>query len=193
MPRIELPVKSFGRTSGALSHTKCSPSNVRSKRHYSASAAQHDAATVETHRAADEGLLLTAETSPSLKILEKSVGNPMISGSRRRRALLGGNTTGVPFEQLPYQCFQEARKILLQDREEKLQQIQIQRERIARLKEADASVSGGEIRKRNRILSMQRYLEELKIKADINDPMVKKRFEDGQGQSPLHLAVMLAK
>jgi hypothetical protein len=92
-------------------------------------------------------------------------------------------TSNVPFEQLPYQCFQEARKILLADREEKLKQIEAERARIARLKEADPELSGGELRKQNRLRSMSMTLEKLKILADINDPMVKKRFEDGLGRA----------
>ena len=78
-------------------------------------------------------------------------------------------------------CFQEARKILLADRKEKLKQIEVERARIARLKDADAELSGGELRKQNRLRSMNRTLEKLKILADINDPLVKKRFEDGLG------------
>ncbi|KAF2397908.1 PEBP-like protein [Trichodelitschia bisporula] len=101
-------------------------------------------------------------------------------GSRRRRAALG-STANIPFEQLPYQCFQEARKVLAADREEKLVQIQTQRERIARLEAQDEAVSGGKAEKRRRLDSMRRHLEELKIWADINDPIVKKKFEDGMG------------
>lgn len=144
-----------------------------------------DVATIEPPQATDGDFLLPTQLKASIGL---SDGGPSLTGPRRRRALLRGETAGVPFEQLPYQCFQEARKILLQDREEKLQQIKTQRDRIARLKEADASIHGGELRKRNRIFSMQRYLEELKIKADINDPMVKKRFEDGQGSFLIKLA-----
>jgi len=101
-------------------------------------------------------------------------------GSRRRRAALQGSTN-IPFEQLPYQCFQEARKILQADREEKLQQIEVERARIARLQAQDPAVSGGETEKHRRLRSMRKYLEELKILADINDPVIKKRFEDGEG------------
>lgn len=101
-------------------------------------------------------------------------------GSRRRRAALQGSTN-IPFEQLPYQCFQEARKILQADREEKLQQIEVERARIARLQAQDPAVSGGETEKHRRLKSMRKYLEELKILADINDPVIKKRFEDGEG------------
>jgi len=82
---------------------------------------------------------------------------------------------------LPYQCFQEARKVLLADREEKLKQIEVERARIARLKEADPELSGGELRKQHRLRSMSITLEKLKILADTNDPAVKRRFEDGLG------------
>ena len=67
------------------------------------------------------------------------------------------------------------------DRVEKLKQIEVERARIARLREADPELSGGELRKQNRLRGMQRTLERLKILADVNDPMVKKRFEDGLG------------
>jgi large subunit ribosomal protein L35 len=117
---------------------------------------------------------------PRLERRLTRAGTPPI-GSRRRRVALQG-TSNVPFEQLPYQCFQEARKILLADREEKLKQIQVERARIARLKDADPELSGGELRKQNRLRSMSITLEKLKILADINDPMVKKRFEDGLGR-----------
>lgn len=71
--------------------------------------------------------------------------------------------------------------MLSADREEKLKQIGVERARIARLKEADPDMSGGELRKQNRLKSMARTLEKLKILADINDPAVKRRFEDGLG------------
>ncbi|KAI9737992.1 MAG: hypothetical protein M1834_009362 [Cirrosporium novae-zelandiae] len=101
-------------------------------------------------------------------------------GSRRRRAALR-TSSNISFEQLPYQCFQEARKVLQEDREEKLQKIQKLRERITRLKEQDLAISGGLQQKENRLFSLRRTLEHLKILADINDPMIKKRFEDGEG------------
>ena len=107
--------------------------------------------------------------------------------SRRRRALLAGKPEGTPFEKLPYQCFQEARKVLLADRAEKLQKIQLMRERISRLTDQDPAISGGGIRKKHRLDSMREELEDLKIKADINDPIVKKKFEDGQGTRTSYL------
>jgi hypothetical protein len=101
-------------------------------------------------------------------------------GSRRRRAAISASSN-IPFEQLPYQCFQEARKILAESREEKVEAIELQRGRITRLLEQDPAVSGGEPAKQVRLASMRKQLEKLKIYADINDPMVKKMFEDGLG------------
>lgn len=100
-------------------------------------------------------------------------------GSRRRRAALQSSQQ-IPFEQLPYQCFQEARRILQEGRQEKLEQIRAQRDRIVRLK-AQSVAPEDEASKEHRLASMRRSLEELRILADINDPLVKKRFEDGKG------------
>lgn len=102
-------------------------------------------------------------------------------GSRRLRAAFR-STDNIPFEQLPYQCFQEALKVLKADREEKLKLIQTERLRISNLVATDAStVSGGEEQKERRLKNMRKHLEDLKIQADINDPLIKKRFEDGIG------------
>lgn len=104
-------------------------------------------------------------------------------GSRRRRAALR-TSDNLPFEQLPYQCFQEARKVLAEDREEKIAQIQLTRQRIQKLEAKDASgVKGGAAMKQTTLQKLNERLEYLKIQADINDPMIKKRFEDGEGMS----------
>lgn len=105
-------------------------------------------------------------------------------GSRRRRAAIS-STTNIPFEQLPYQCFQEARKVLQADREEKLKKIEVERKRIAKVQAQDAAELGGEARKIGKLVAMHKYLEHLKILADSNDPVIKKRFEDGLGNSVL--------
>lgn len=106
-------------------------------------------------------------------------------GSRRRRAVLRRSalkqTAEVPFEQLPYQCFQEARKVLLEDRREKLSAIQTQQ---LRMDNAKAAANGPHTD--NKIRSMQKHLDELVILADINDPVVKRKFEDGQGTALHH-------
>ncbi|MCJ1314337.1 hypothetical protein MMC25_008018 [Agyrium rufum] len=114
---------------------------------------------------------------------ERQLGNPIIGSRRLRATRIGsGATLGIPFEQLPYQCFQEARRVLQADREEKLVQIALERERIAKAEAVDASrMRGDEGAKKGKITAMKIYLEKLKILADINDPMVKKRFEDGLG------------
>ena len=69
-------------------------------------------------------------TSPRLERRLLRQGTAPI-GSRRRRAALQ-DSASIPFEQLPYQCFQEARKVLLADREEKLKEIETMRQRLAR-------------------------------------------------------------
>lgn len=102
-------------------------------------------------------------------------------GSRRRRAAIK-SSDNVPFEQLPYLCFQEARKVLQEDREEKLKLIATERLRISNVLARNASTfKNGEVEKQTKLSSMRRYLEWLKIQADINDPLIKKRFEDGEG------------
>ncbi|KAI1390997.1 uncharacterized protein F4822DRAFT_395107 [Hypoxylon trugodes] len=108
------------------------------------------------------------------------MGTPPV-GSRRRRAALR-TSENVPFEQLPYQCFQEARKILQEDRKQKLEAIAKEVAKIKKLEETPADqVPGGEHKKNMRLTSLRNYLEKLKILADANDPMVKRKFEDGQG------------
>ncbi|GAP91409.1 putative phosphatidylethanolamine-binding protein [Rosellinia necatrix] len=108
------------------------------------------------------------------------IGTPPV-GSRRRRAALR-TSENVPFDQLPYQCFQEARKILQEDREEKLKAIAKKLAKIKQLEEKPAGQLPGTRRDTNmRIQSLKKYVEELKILIDINDPVVKRRFEDGLG------------
>lgn len=100
---------------------------------------------------------------------------------------------GLSFDQLPFQCFQEARKVLIADRQEKLKQIETMRNRIARLQESDGNAlhRGGEAYKQKRLESMRKDLEHLKILADINDPNVKRRFEDGKGTHILVASIPL--
>lgn len=102
-------------------------------------------------------------------------------GSRRRRLAMR-SAPNIPFEQLPYQAFQEARKILAADREEKLASLQTTVEKIQSLQLKDGKdVAGGDAKKQLRLASLQKQADRLKILADINDPLVKKRFEDGLG------------
>ncbi len=155
-----------------------------------------------THHLCNEAASVETSASPTTKYNPLTVSSPRGErallriginpiGSRRRRAALK-STDKLPFEQLPYQCFQEARKVLQADREEKLQAIVKERERIARLTAQDAStIQGGERQKQIRLDSMSRYLERLKILADINDPLIKKRFEDGEGMSTISFISVL--
>jgi large subunit ribosomal protein L35 len=140
--------------------------------------------------AADAALLGQKKADPYPSMIKQGTEEQLSEllspqlGSRRRRAALA--TTGnVPFEQMPYQAFQEARKILAQDREEKVAKIVAEAAKIRRLEATDASAfRGGETYKQRRLESMREYVERLKILADINDPLVKRRFEDGQGTFP---------
>ncbi|CZT23499.1 related to mitochondrial large ribosomal subunit YmL35 [Ramularia collo-cygni] len=101
-------------------------------------------------------------------------------GSRRRRAALS-STSSIPFTQLPYQCFQEARQFLAADREVKLAEIRTQQQRMEVLRNK-VIVDEVQAAKRDKTLrDMRQRLERVKIAADINDPLVKKRFEDGLG------------
>ena len=178
----QAPSKSLLRCMRSLvisSHTEHASQPIRT---FTTSSTSREQAQVESspkesfYRSPDPATVFV----PRLERRLTRAGTPPI-GSRRRRIALK-DTGNVPFEQLPYQCFQEARKVLLADREEKLKQIETERARIARLREQDAEVSGGERRKQNRLRSMSITLEKLKILADINDPAVKRRFEDGLGK-----------
>ncbi|KAF2860013.1 putative mitochondrial large ribosomal subunit YmL35 [Piedraia hortae CBS 480.64] len=100
-------------------------------------------------------------------------------GSRRRRAAIS-TTSNVPFHLLPYQCFQEARAVLQEDRQEKLATIERFREKIEKLRNKQVPAQEEDV-KQKRLADMRRKLEETKILADINDPLVKKKFEDGMG------------
>jgi large subunit ribosomal protein L35 len=101
-------------------------------------------------------------------------------GSRRRRLAIA-STENVPFSQLPYQCFQEARKVLAEHRREVLHQIATQQKRVAAQLERSPDSPERELAMRNRIAAMEAKIKELKIEADIHDPLIKKSFEDGHG------------
>ncbi|KAL8371804.1 hypothetical protein RB595_001549 [Gaeumannomyces hyphopodioides] len=114
------------------------------------------------------------------KLLVKR-GTPPV-GSRRRRVAIR-TSQNIPFDQLPLQCFQEARRILVADRQEKLVQIAAEVAKIRALEKAEPPKDrkNGEHGRQLRLASLRKYVERLKILADINDPEVKRRFEDGLG------------
>ncbi|KAI0914219.1 ribosomal protein YmL35 [Ustulina deusta] len=141
-----------------------------------------EAAAVESAKLRMQDRLMDPNTTTAHWAERKLMrtGTPPV-GSRRRRAALR-SSQNVPFEQLPYQCFQEARKLLQEDRQEKLQALAKELAKIKRLDETPAEqVPGGQRKKDLRLKSLRKYVEELKILVDINDPIVKRRFEDGLG------------
>ena len=129
----------------------------------------------------DPALVSTPQTERHLLTTQRRT--PI--GSRRRRAALA-STSQIPFSQLPYQCFQEARAYLLQDRQEKLKQITLFRHRIEALKQQVPAPQEEAFRDK-RVADMRRKLEHVKVLADINDPIVKRKFEDGDGTKRLNL------
>lgn len=73
--------------------------------------------------------------------------------------------------------------MLAEDRAEKLEELKKTSAEIAKLEQRPADAyKAGERFKQKRLESMRRHLEDLKIKADINDPAVKRKFEDGLGK-----------
>lgn len=163
-------------------HTRCSDHRRGPSRLFSLASRRNEEAQVQSPQAPSS----TQSLDPNLVYTKREERKLIRSGtlpigSRRRRAALHG-TANIPFEQLPYQAFQEARKILAADRAEKVAAIETQRARIVRLRDQDPSISGGIAQKETRLRSMGTRLEQLKILADVNDPLVKKRFEDGMGQ-----------
>lgn len=73
--------------------------------------------------------------------------------------------------------------MLAEDRAQKLEELKETSVEIAKLEQRPANVyRAGEQFKQKKLESLQRHLEELKIQADINDPAVKRKFEDGLGK-----------
>lgn len=122
----------------------------------------------------------TTTLSWAEKKLLKQGRNPI--GDRRRRAAVR-QTPSVPFEQLPYHAFQEARKLLAEDRAEQLEKIKQAYQRIKTVEATPAEkYRHGQLRKGLKLYNLRKRLEYLKIQADINDPAVKRRFQDGHGE-----------
>ncbi|KAI9049095.1 hypothetical protein LZ554_006943 [Drepanopeziza brunnea f. sp. 'monogermtubi'] len=176
MPACQKAARPLAR---CLQKTQASCNSARVTRTFTSSSRSHEEASTET--VSFKPILDPATvTSPKQERALMRTGVVPI-GSRRRRAALK-SSDNIPLEQLPYQCFQEARKVLAADRAEKLELIAEERSRISKLLATDAEkIKGGENSKNMRLDSMRRHLEYLKIQADINDPMIKKRFEDGEG------------
>jgi large subunit ribosomal protein L35 len=162
--------------------TSCHNPLRNSSRTFTSSRIHHNetpATTLTDGGSANQLDPLLVHTRTDEEALKKQGKMPI--GSRRRRAALSLPTAGLSFEELPYQCFQEARKILAEQRAETVQKIKLMQERMARLREQDPAISGGEFRKQHRLNSMQRLFDNLKLEADAHDPRVKMNFEDGTG------------
>lgn len=164
--RISLPIRSFTTSRPALLDTTTTTSEPASTE---APPPAAQPATLNPER--------VSKPAAERRLVEQTGKQPI--ASRRRRHMLN-QTQNIPFEQLPFQCFQEARKILQEDRKEKLEEIRVQRERIERLKQQNVAPQD-EGRREHRLKSMRERLEYTKILADINDPVVKRTFEDKQG------------
>ncbi|KAF2670260.1 PEBP-like protein [Microthyrium microscopicum] len=121
---------------------------------------------------------LQEETPVDAAFQQKPIG----IRQRRRMAALA-SSPGISFEQLPYQCFQEARRVLAEAREEVVGNVQKMQARIDRLTALPLDTEDGfAVNSRNVTLrTMQKTLDDLKVDADIHNPVVKKRFEDGLG------------
>lgn len=165
--RLSLPIRSFTTSRAALleATTTSEPSSTQAP---PPSAGTLNAETV-------------SKPAQERRLADETGKQPV--ASRRRRHMLK-QTQNIPFEQLPFQCFQEARKILQEDRNEKLEEIRVQRERIERLSQQNVAPQD-EGRRNHRLKSMRERLEHTKLLADINDPVVKRTFEDKQGMSRL--------
>jgi large subunit ribosomal protein L35 len=120
-----------------------------------------------------------AYTRKQVKRLEREQGKRPIGSHRFRVARM--LNPDIPFEQLPYQCFQEARKVLAEKREEILKDIKKMEARIERTRALDDSVLSQRQRE-DSVMWMKVHIQKLKIEADINDPLVKKKFEDDMGK-----------
>ena len=165
--RLSLPIRSFTTSRAALLETTTTEP----------AAAQAPPPPASTPAALNPELV--SKPAQERRLISETGQQPV--ASRRRRHMLK-QTQNIPFEQLPFQCFQEARKVLQQDRMEKVEEIKMQRERIEKL-EAEEVAPQNESQKNHRLRSMRERLEHTKILADINDPIVKKTFEDKQGMS----------
>ncbi|CRG84405.1 54S ribosomal protein L35, mitochondrial [Talaromyces islandicus] len=165
--------------------------SLQSARSFQTTAVPHEEAQTDSTTAADKALdPALVNGSPRLEKKSGRSGVPLV-GSRRRRAALNGSEN-LPFELLPYQCFQEARKVLQADREEKLKAISREQARIERLQALTDEQAGSANVKRSKLGSMEKHLNNLKVWADINDPLIKRKFEDGEGDMNLPIYRHLA-
>lgn len=147
-----------------------------------------EGASTADQRAALKAQWLDPNTTTLLwaeRKLQKQGINPI--GSRRRRAAVR-QTQGLPFEQLPYHAYQEARKLLAADRLKKLEEIKRAYQRLKTVEAQPAETyRSGTAHKNKMLYSLRKQLWYLKIQADINDPAVRMKWEDGLGKPRMDL------
>ncbi|KAL1892573.1 mitochondrial 54S ribosomal protein YmL35 [Ceratocystis pirilliformis] len=164
---VKLAIRPFSMNAAAHSDAPTAPTGQTTD---AAPAAQLDPTTLDPNTAVGRAAELA---------LQKA-GRPPI-GSRRRRMAIR-TSQNLPFEQLPFQCFQEARKILKADREKKVEELKEKAEIIASLEQSDGSMfKQGKAGRDLRLQSLRKRVNKLQILADINDPVVRRRSEDGVG------------
>ncbi|KAF3910765.1 hypothetical protein ABW20_dc0100761 [Dactylellina cionopaga] len=101
-------------------------------------------------------------------------GNPKpTTGGRRKPKSKHADGQLHTIETMPFTCYQEALKIISQDRAEKLKQIAEQRKSIAGLKKLQGWKDD-----HPRIKRMQEFVDELLLKIDLNNPRIKYNYDN---------------
>jgi large subunit ribosomal protein L35 len=126
-----------------------------------------ESTTSTTSISIDPNTVFTAKGEKELASLGKT---PI--GSRRRRAALA-SSPGIPFEQLPYQCFQEALKIVAEERAETVKKLEHELEKIGRMQKLVDEGGPNTAKRQAKIRDMTKYVNDLTIQADIHDPRIK--------------------
>jgi len=132
-------------------------------------------ATTSTPVSIDPNTVFTPKEEKELASQGKS---PI--GSRRRRAALA-TSPGIPFDQLPYQCFQEALKIISEQRAETVKKLEYEVEKIERMQKLVDEEGLHTTQRQAKIRDMTKHVNDLLIQADEHDPRIKMTFEDGLG------------
>lgn len=132
-----------------------------------------------------------SETAPSAEAIVESLAalstsdespSATVTSGGRLRPRSRANT--YDWDAMDYHCFQEARRLLAADRADKIRRILEQQALIRHIEaqDGDAVYRCGEKYKQRRLASLRREVHRLKILADINDPEIRRRFEDGLGK-----------
>ncbi|KAK6536482.1 hypothetical protein TWF281_000714 [Arthrobotrys megalospora] len=98
---------------------------------------------------------------------------PPTSAGRRKAKSKHSDGSLHTIETMPFKCYQEALKVLRDDREEKLVKIAEQQKAIAGLKKLHNLTDTSP-----RIVKMQEYIDELKLNIDKNNPRIKYTYDN---------------